>query len=156
MNPTIRFLPALPFVLALAACGSEPEPPTAPLETDDATPAPVESQPEATASAIPETSLIPERFIGVWDYVKGTCDPASDMRLAIGQDRFEFYESVGEVKAVRNQGDTTVVDLAMEGEGEIWAQSLRLVLKDGGERLHVTEPVNTSDTDDYPRKRCPA
>ena len=141
----------LVLVLALTACGSEPvpEPQPAPVET-------AEPQPAAPTGPIAETALIPERFIGVWDYIEGTCDPASDMRLAIGQDRFEFYESVGEVKAVRNQGETTVVDLAMEGEGETWEESLRLVLKDDGERLHVTEPVNASDTDDYPRKRCPA
>ncbi|MCL4671751.1 MAG: hypothetical protein KJZ64_02180 [Sphingomonadaceae bacterium] len=156
MRPMIRFLPALPVVLALAACGSEPEPQPAPVEAVDANPATVEREADTPASTIPETTQIPERFIGVWDYVKGTCDPASDMRLAIGQDRFEFYESVGEVKAVRNEGEATVVDLAMEGEGETWDLPLRLVLKDGGERLHVTEPVNASDTDDYPRKRCPA
>ena len=63
---------------------------------------------------------------------------------------------VGEVKAVRNEGEATVVDLAMEGEGETWDQSLRLVLKDNGDRLHVTEPSSSSDTDDFPRKRCPA
>jgi hypothetical protein len=44
----------------------------------------------------------------------------------------------------------------MEGEGETWDQSLRLILKDNGERLHVTEPSGSSDTDDFPRKRCPA
>ena len=56
--------------------------------------------PAAAPASDPAPSAIPAGFIGVWDYEKGTCDPASDMRLAIGQDRFEFYESVGEVKAV--------------------------------------------------------
>lgn len=156
MKPLDRLLPAIPLVLALAACGGEPQPQPAPTEKAGASLEPVEQKVDTPANAIPETTQIPERFIGVWDYIEGTCDPASDMRLAIGQDRFEFYESVGEVKAVRNQGETTVVDLAMEGEGETWEESLRLVLKDEGERLHVTEPVNASDTDDYPRKRCPA
>lgn len=152
MTPTLRYLATASLALSLAACGSEPTPQPAPSEPPAAAPA----APEAPAGAIAETTLIPERMIGVWDYEKGTCDPASDMRLAIGQDRFEFYESVGEVKAVRQDGEATVVDLAMAGEGETWDQSLRLVLKDGGERLHVTEPGSASDTDDYPRKRCPA
>lgn len=152
MTLTLRYLATASLALSLAACGSEPTPQPAPSEPPAAAPA----APEAPVGAIAETTLIPERFIGVWDYEKGTCDPASDMRLAIGQDRFEFYESVGEVKAVRQDGEATVVDLAMAGEGETWDQSLRLVLKDGGERLHVTEPGSASDTDDYPRKRCPA
>lgn len=152
MNPATGCLAAAILALALAGCGSEPTPAPTPTDTAEVT----STAPDAPGGAIAETTLIPERFIGVWDYEKGTCDPASDMRLAIGQDRFEFYESVGEVKAVRNEGDATVVDLAMEGEGETWDQSLRLVVKDNGERLHVTEPVNASDTDDYPRKRCPA
>ena len=142
-----KLSPLLAVALAVSAC-SEAETPT--REQEQA------SAPAAAPASDPAPSEIPAGFIGVWDYEKGTCDPAPDMRLAIGQDRFEFYESVGEVKAVRNEGEATVVDLAMEGEGETWDQSLRLVLKDSGERLHVTEPVNTSDTDDYPRKRCPA
>lgn len=152
MKQARRYLAAAALVLALAACGSEPaeQPPPAPPTAE------APAAPEGPAGATAETALIPERFLGVWDYEKGSCDPASDMRLAIGQDRFEFYESVGEVTAVRNEGEATVVDLAMAGEGETWAQTLRLVLKDGGERLHVTEPASASDTDDYPRKRCPA
>lgn len=154
MMPTLRYFAtaSLALALALAACGNEPVEQPAPATPTAQAPASA----EATAGAITETTLIPDSVIGVWDYEKGTCDPASDMRLAIGQDRFEFYESVGEVKAVRREGEATVVDLAMAGEGETWDQSLRLVLRDGGERLQVTEPGSASDTDDYPRKRCPA
>lgn len=142
-----RLSALLLVVLATSAC------------TEADTPARKQALPTApavTPSAPPAPWGIPADFLGVWDYEKGTCDPGSDMRLDIGQDRFEFYESVGAVKAVRTEGEATVVDLAMEGEGETWEQSLRLVLKDGGERLHVTEPGNASDTDAYPRKRCPA
>ena len=142
-----KLSPLLVVVLAVSAC-SEAETPT---REQEQTPAPA-----AAPASDPAPSAIPAGFIGVWDYEKGTCDPASDMRLVIGQDRFEFYESVGEVKAVRNEGETTVVDLAMEGEGETWDQSLRLVLKDNDERLHVTEPSSSSDTDYFPRKWCPA
>ena len=152
MRQAIRILPAALLALTLAACGSESAPQPAPSEKSG--PAPVAPATPAAPTTAPNT--IPADFLGVWDYEKGSCDPGSDMRLDIGQDRFEFYESVGAVKAVRTEGEATVVDLAMEGEGETWEQSLRLVLKNGGDRLHVTEPGNASDTDAYPRKRCPA
>jgi hypothetical protein len=78
------------------------------------------------------------------------------MRLEIGQAEFGFYESRGKVTGIRNEGEATIVDLDMSGEGETWTQSLRLVLKEDGTRLHVTEPQKESDEDDYPRRRCPA
>nr|WP_137677687.1 hypothetical protein [Parerythrobacter lutipelagi] len=110
-----------------------------------------------TASAdVADENTVPNRFIGVWDYIKGTCDPASDMRLEIGQTEFGFYESVGQLAGVRHEGEAIVVDLDMAGEGETWTESLRLVLKDEGTRLHVTEPQAESDVDEYPRRRCPA
>ena len=99
---------------------------------------------------------MPNILIGAWDYEKGTCDPGSDMRLEIDTRQLRFYESLGQVTAVRPDGVATIVDLAMEGEGESWTETLRFVLKDGGTRLHVTEPQTQGDVDEYPRRRCPA
>lgn len=141
------------LVMSTVACGGEPaeedkSPPPAPRS--QASPATPPTNADAGSPAAP----IPETLIGVWDYEQGTCDPASDMRLAISQDRFEFYESVGQVESVRKDGDAIVVDLAMEGEGETWEQSVRLLLRDDGQRLHITEADAAADVDDYPRKRC--
>ena len=99
---------------------------------------------------------MPNTLIGAWDYEKGTCDPSSDMRLEIDTKQLRFYESLGQITAVRSDGVATIVDLAMEGEGESWTETLRFVLKDGGTRLHITEPQTEGDVDEYPRRRCPA
>ena len=98
---------------------------------------------------------IPVRFLGVWDYFGGTCNPASDLRLEIKPRRITFYESVGDVAGVGQDGDAAVADLVMEGEGEEWIQSTRLQLSENGERLLVTDATKPDLTDDYPRKRCP-
>lgn len=149
--------------LALVSCADAGEAPAdqpesteaAPAETPAATSGGADS-PAPGAEDKQAADAIPNRFIGVWDYIKGTCDPASDMRLEIDRHEFGFYESRGKVTAVRNEGEATVVDLDMSGEGETWQQTLRLVLKDDGTRLHITEPQDESDEDDYPRRRCPA
>lgn len=165
----LKYSLALLCVASLGACnsnttGSEPEADPASETTISVEPdngigdgAESLSRDRDAENAVPEAAAtIPNTLIGVWDYENGTCDPASDMRLEIGSDEFRFYESVGSVKDVRSEGDATIVDLAMEGEGETWEQSLRLVLKAEGTRLHVTEPQKDSDVDEYPRRRCPA
>ena len=89
-----------------------------------------------------------------------------DMQYLKGGEK--FFGSTGSVNTLARKGfvaecpnvgallKNLKFDLAMEGEGETWDQSLRLILKDNGERLHVTEPSSSSDTDDFPRKWCPA
>lgn len=143
------------LALALAACNrgtpsADEGPPAAPPTKEAATV-------EAPAALDPAVTIdIPPQMLGVWDYEKGTCDPASDMRLTIANDRFTFYESSGTVEAVRRAGDAVIVELAMTGEGENWTQSYRLALRDAEQRLHMTDPVKSPAVDPYPRKRCPA
>lgn len=161
MKPLVTLIAVAAFLPA--ACSDETAPPAGQPGTAEtaatgtpAKPAQVDDSASRMADGKEDSDAIPNRFIGVWDYIKGTCDPASDMRLEIGQAEFGFYESHGRVTGIRNEGEATIVDLDMSGEGETWTQSLRLVLKEDGTRLHVTEPQKESDEDDYPRRRCPA
>lgn len=103
-----------------------------------------------------EADIIPSRFQGVWDYEDGTCVAESDLRMHIKAREITFYESYGTVSGVRQEGDDAIVDLAMEGEGETWEQSLRLSLVAEGEdlRLHTSDPTKPKEPDDLPRKRC--
>ena len=83
-----RTLPVVAAV-ALAACsGGREVPPETPAEQEVPSLAASENGApgENTATASAENA-IPDRFIGVWDYIRGTCDPASDMRLEIEQDK---------------------------------------------------------------------
>ena len=157
---------ALILVLAasLAACsGSNQEPAENQVEAPVATPMPVEPDGGIGDGAGPPGEIegtlanrIPTRFHGVWDYVGGTCDPASDMRAEISGSEILFYESVGTVISVDEDGDDFVVTLAMEGEGETWEQLLRLSLvgEGAGQRLETTDGALPKVTDEYPRKRC--
>ena len=147
-------------LLALSACGSEPEAP-APAETA----MPVEPNggigdgAGAPADAVDETlaNRIPTRFQGVWDYVGGTCAPESDLRMEIGGSEILFYESVGTVTGVEQKGDDVmIVTLAMEGEGETWEEKLSLTLADDGTRLVPTIQDPNVGYEPMPRKKCPA
>lgn len=149
------------FVLGIAACGSEAE---APAEV--ATPAAenvstvAEDGGDTVADPVDDAlaNRIPTRFQGVWDYVGGKCDPASDLRMEISGSEILFYESIGQVTGVSGEGDEIVVTLAMEGEGETWEQATRLALVGEGsdQRLETTDGELPRTVDEYPSKRCPA
>ncbi|MFL0355688.1 hypothetical protein ACI5KX_04345 [Erythrobacter sp. GH1-10] len=153
-------------LLTLSACGNptaksdDPIPEPAPTDT----PMPVEPDggigdgagPPGDAEAI-ASNTIPVRFHGAWDYEGGTCDDASDMRMEISGSEILFYESIGQVTAVKAEGDDIVATLDMEGEGETWKQSTRLSLRGSGdgERLHSSDGELPKKEDEYPSKRCP-
>lgn len=121
----------------------EPRRPDAPRPT----PVPIETA---------RTGEIPEAFHGVWDYVKGSCDPASDLRMDIGARAIEFYESHGTVTAVEDAtADAVTVTLAMEGEGETWETKERFTLSDGGKTLTPRMVADQAGAP-MPLKRCPA
>jgi hypothetical protein len=121
---------ALASLIALASCGGEAERETAAPEPAASTPTPAAtaSEPAPTAAA-----TIPVRFDGVWDAETGTCDPASDLRLDIGPQMIGFYESQGTVTAVdASDPDVASIQLAMEGEGDQWTQTMELSLDGEG------------------------
>ena len=109
------------------------------------------------AGSARQADAIPATFRGVWDHAEGTCMASSDLRMDIGADDIEFYESMGEVTDVEVVGpDEIVVSLDMEGEGEQWTTRTRYTLSQGGERL---TPMDADQEDSYEpmvRKRCPA
>ena len=156
---TLRITALLPAIAFIAACGGEAQ---EPAPTNDNPPALAESSDEQPAEAVAEEAVaapaaaegaIPAQFVGVWDYIEGTCDPASDMRLEIAQERLIFYESVGQVRSAQAEGDTLRVDLAMSGEGETWRDQLQFTLMDDG-TLHRVDAAAPDAVDEYPRKRC--
>jgi hypothetical protein len=153
----MRRLPLIAVTLLLAACDSGADP--APVET------PIASETGSMSDGAgprldPAIAAgeIPARFHGVWDAVTGTCDPASDMRVEITARRIEYYESVGDVSGMGNEGDDAIADLVMEGEGETWMQPTRLSLEamPDGERLRISDALKPESPDDPLRKRCPA
>ncbi|WP_271438179.1 hypothetical protein [Pontixanthobacter luteolus] len=153
-----RLIP-LAMVALLAACdrGGEPTEPVTTIEPDQAIP--VEPDGGIGDGAPPLDELagnIPARFQGVWDYVGGTCNPASDMRTEIKPRQILYYESLGLVAGVGSEGSDALVDLVMEGEGEQWVQVSRLSLSADGKTLSVSDGTKPKVKDEYPRKRCPA
>ena len=147
-------------LLALAACGSQDEP-SDPLPDTAETAIPVEpdggigdgAPPLAEAGDTAQADGIPGRFHGVWDYVDGNCNRASDLRVEVSADQVIFYESVGEVEDVSIGPDGTEVALAMEGEGERWDSRFRLSLQGNPERLVMQNIEYPADPTNI-RKRC--
>ncbi|BDW81684.1 hypothetical protein MACH24_11220 [Erythrobacter sp. Dej080120_24] len=157
MKPIAPIAAAL--TLALAACSGEAEAPSDgadveltvsttdnPYGSDDA--AEVEAPTQAPAA-------IPPRFQGVWDYTEGTCSPESDMRMEISGNEILFYESMGTLTAIEEQGSDVIVSLAMEGEGETWEQKSVLRIQGNPERLLVLpDPESDILVRPMPRQRC--
>lgn len=148
--------------LLLAACGQQVGGAQGDAAKDGSAAAPQAPAPVAATSPAPvpappgheQDGMIPARFLGVWDYVKGSCDPASDMRMDIRPREIGFYESTGQVAGTGSEGDDVLVDLVMSGEGETWTQVTRLSLSQDGERLEVSDGLKPKVPDEYPRKRC--
>ncbi len=116
--------------------------------------APGETSPQGTNPVADDS--VPARFQGVWDYEGSTCSPDSDLRMEISEREVLFYESVGMVTEIVQDGSDVIVTLDMEGEGETWRQKMRLSLTGSGER----QRLETSDgdapriVDDSPSRRC--
>ena len=124
----------LATALALAACGGVPQQEAAAPEPAPATTA--GSILKEPASGSTAGSAIPAQFIGAWDAETGTCDPASDLRLDINPQAIGFYESQGTLIRLAEAIDgSTVMELAMEGEGEQWQMARMFTLSDNGQTL---------------------
>lgn len=137
--------------LALGACSSESE--VAAPEASDTAASESPATDATPGESAPLDEGIPAAMLGVWDYVEGTCDPASDLRLEIAADHLLFYESYGTVQSVARDGDDVTVALAMEGEGETWEESLTYRLVEGGEILESDTPAPMGEGL-LRRKRC--
>ena len=141
MHRALSLAPAL----ALAACSQEAAAPTQSAE------------PAATPSASMsprQASLIPERFLGIWDARGGNCDPNSDLRVEIAERGVTFYESHGAVTRVTVESPASVVvDLAMQGEGETWTVKRRFTLSEDG-RSMTPAAVDGDQQALIPRQRC--
>lgn len=97
------------------------------------------------------SAIIPARFHGRWDSSREACTRASsEMRLVVTGTGLRFYESVGQVIAVRSAGDAVAVDLRTSGEGETRNET-RALRFDDEDRL-VVQSGGISAT----RVRCPA
>ena len=111
---------AAALALAISGCDAEPD---TPVDGDiPAADNAVDSDPPAdeagSAGSADALRAIPARFLGAWDYVEGNCDPASDLRMEIGQRRIVFYESVGDVTGIRAEGDDAIVVAVVEDKGD--------------------------------------
>lgn len=146
---------ALFAILTLAAC-SQPSAPAGEGGNQGAkTPSPQANTPP-TGGAPAADNRIPQAFQGVWDGLQGHCDPDSDLRVEFAASQLSFYESSGQVKAVKQDGPGTIeVTLAMAGEGEQWTQTMRFALSpDGRQMIASPVPADKSGLTNT-LKRCP-
>ena len=145
-----RTVPVLALAL-LAACSGQDGAQDAPA--GDANSAP---SAEASATAALALTEIPAAFLGYWDYVEGKCANWSAAQLTIEPRRLQFYESSGDVTAVRQPDATTiVVTMAMTGEGDSWTEETTFRLLDGG-RVLESSFTGPDAGEPFRRKRCEA
>lgn len=154
-------------VLALAACSSEPEPKESaddfadrigagqPLAPDATPTSSLNPAPKAPMAKLGAPKPVPAKFQGTWDFVDGNCSAESDLRLTVGTNSVQFYESTGVVNGFEQPDDNTVIlNLAMEGEGEKWEERFRISLVDGGKYLEASEQSGYGAGQAMRRKRC--
>ncbi len=146
-------------LIALSACAQDE---TAPVDNDVA-PGTVQQdtsladETEEGPTRARDLSEIPERFRGIWDRPEGSCEQYSNFRVEIGAQEVAFYESTGEVQALRMEtDDALVVTLAMSGEGQSWEQTTRLKLSSDGERLSIEDSQDPGEDATDVRRRCDA
>lgn len=108
----------------------------------------------AAADSTMSDNRIPTRFLGVWDFVDGTCARESDLRIEVSPREVMFYEAVGSVTKVSNDDAATFVTLMMDGEGEQWEEEYALSLSDDGSVLTAQFTRNDTPNPPMPRKRC--
>ena len=107
-----------------------------------------ESTPSPTASEVP--TVIPEKFLGVWDAAVADCKTSRDMKLTITPTAVRYWESSGDLIAVKIvSADDITVNVLMTGEGETWRETSHMALSDGGNTLII------DDGKGGVRVRCP-
>lgn len=149
----MKRLAALAALALLAACSGE-EPAPEPSATPAATGAPAASASPTTGPAA--LTQIPAAFQGYWDAVDGQCATWSDAQLTIKPDSLIFYESMGDVTAVRQpDAETIVVSMAMSGEGDSWTEETTYRLLNGGTVLESDFAADDGG-EPFRRKRCDA
>jgi hypothetical protein len=147
--------------LSLAACNdtSAPAPPPTASETEvppREARSPIEppSQGETTAAA-----AIPAAIQGRWGLGPNDCDPSrSDAKglLTIGPDSLTFYESVGELRDIRERDDSRIrASFAFTGEGMSWTRDEALRVEDGGKALIRQEYGEDGPPGPLRYSRCP-
>lgn len=154
-------------ILALAACSSEPEPQETaddfadrigagqPLAPDATPTSSLNPAPKAPMAKLGAPKPVPARFQGSWDFVDGDCSAQSELRIRVGTNSVQFYESTGVVNGFEQPEDNTVIlNLAMEGEGEKWEERFRLSLVEGGKFLEASEQSGYGAGQAMRRKRC--
>ena len=164
-----RYILAATAILALAACSKDPEPTetaddfanriggaetTVPTPTGTPTSS-LDAPPPAPMAKLGAPKPVPAKFRGVWDFVDGTCARESDLRIEVGTNSVQFYESIGAVNGFEQPDENTVIlNLALEGEGERWEERFRLSLVDGGKFLEASEQSGYGSGQAMRRKRC--
>jgi hypothetical protein len=148
-----RLLLLAPLAL-LAACSAEEPAPEATASEPGAQASTAPSAPPAPTQAT--LTEVPAAFRGYWDYVDGRCAVWSDAQLTIEAKRLTFYESTGDVTAVRQpDANTVVLTMAMSGEGDTWTEETTYRLLDGGTVLESNFTA-ADGGEPFRRKRCDA
>lgn len=134
--------PLVLFPLMLAACSQQPEEVApggdVPTAVASATSSPA---PEASSTPVqsPTPQTIPVAAQGRWGLVAADCTSTrGDAKglLVIGSTSLKFYESVGQLGAIKERSDTSLrAGFAFSGEGMNWSREETLDVQDAGNTM---------------------
>lgn len=139
-------IPMIALAALLATACAAPDDGTADTAPAASTPAPAPApSPEplpgpdpAPDPGIPASTTLPVEFHGTWAATAEACS-GDVTHLVVEASRIEFYESVGEVLAVRQGSEDGIeVDLRLSGEGDTWEETYGFRLSDDGQALTDT------------------
>ena len=136
-----RLALALPFALALVACGDEaanpPTDPAPPVVTPEAA-APPPSAPPEVGSGLPGAG--PASFVGRWAADIAWCSntTGAERPIEITTTRFEGYENSCSIDRIDETAVGYDADLTCEAEGQTTQERVRLAAQ--GDSLRLTWP----------------
>lgn len=89
--------------------------------------------------AVEAQARLPDFLTGRWS-TKETCNGADlDLEIVVAPDKIQFYEAVGRVQSVTQEGSNYLVTLDMEGEGQRYVSRLRVMPSADGRSIETTD-----------------
>ncbi|WP_422062506.1 hypothetical protein [Sphingopyxis sp.] len=96
--------------------------------------------PAQPPSNVQSQGKLPDFLTGRWSTKESCNGVGSDLEIVVTPDKIQFYEAIGRVQSVTQDGSDYLVTLEMEGEGQRFASRLRVMPSADGRSFETTDP----------------
>ncbi|MGH6651420.1 MAG: zinc ribbon domain-containing protein [Sphingopyxis sp.] len=83
---------------------------------------------------------LPDYLTGRWSTKESCNGVGSDLEILVTPDKIQFYEAIGRVRSVTQEGSDYLVTLDMEGEGQRYVSRLRVMPSADGRSFETSDP----------------